>query len=118
MKSTPQNFTTHCFFGLTGSQVRGSEQNEVARLFRPLHPVLECMLPVHLAASAQLPAVAALWGCFAERHMNVADAPSDEAVIISEVVIGAGPVCKARDCNTCALARLPPLPLLRCCLVL
>ena len=48
----------------------------------------------------QLPAITELWSCFAGRHMKVADAPADEATIISELVIGVGPTCKARDCNS------------------
>jgi hypothetical protein len=48
----------------------------------------------------QLPAVKTLWECFARRQLKVVDAPADAAVIISEVVIGAGPICKARDCNS------------------
>ena len=50
--------------------------------------------------SNQLPAITELWRCFAERPMSIGDAPADEAVIISEVVIGVGPTCKARDCNS------------------
>ena len=50
--------------------------------------------------SSQLPAITELWRCFAERPMSIGDAPADEAVIISEVVIGVGPTCKARDCNS------------------
>jgi hypothetical protein len=32
--------------------------------------------------------------------MNIGDASEDEATIISELVIGVGPTCKARDCNS------------------
>ena len=48
----------------------------------------------------QLPAITELWNCFAERRIKVADASADEAVIITELIIGAGPICKARDCNS------------------
>lgn len=54
-------------------------------------------------ARLQLPAITELWSCFAERQMKIADAPANEAVIISELVIGAGPICKARDCNSWVL---------------
>ena len=50
--------------------------------------------------SVQLPAITELWRCFAERPTRIKDAPVDEAVIISELVIGVGPICKARDCNS------------------
>lgn len=48
----------------------------------------------------QLPAISELWNCFAERQMKIADAAAHEAIVISELVIGVGPICKARDCNS------------------
>ncbi len=48
----------------------------------------------------QLPAITELWNCFAVRHIKLTDASADEAIIISELLVGAGPICKARDCNS------------------
>ena len=61
-----------------------------------------CLLTLSCDAAErlQLPAITELWNCFAGRHIKITDASADEAVIISELVVGAGPICKARDCNS------------------
>jgi len=53
-----------------------------------------------IADRDQLPTVTNLWECFAQQHFRVAESPADRAFIISELVIGSGPICKARDCNS------------------